>query len=318
MGSRSCRLHSTAARTDRRRLPVGWPRLVVDAGQDLGHRHRGHPHRGQLDPQRQTVETGAELGQHRLVVAVQDEVRPPRPGPLDEQATGVVGPQGVDRPHRLARDAERLPAGGHDPEVCAPAVQRRRQLGARVEDVVAVVEDEEDVAGVEVADQCVDRGPPTRAAYAQRAGRLGGHVRHRRQRRQIDQPGAIGRGRVQPPRQFDGQPGLAHATGPGQGQQPGPAQPLAGRPDHPLPPDQRGDGHREPRPVTHPRPPMASRYVWPAQVRSDEERCAIRLMTGRWRSPPARCGRSESPRTVRARKGCRGRGRRRRSTPCRW
>ena len=102
----------------------------LDARQDLGHRHRGHPRRRQLDPQRQPVEAGAELGHHRLVVLVQDEVRPPRPGPLDEQATRILGLQRVDRPDRLAADVERLPAGGHDPEIgrtgrAAPPPARR-------------------------------------------------------------------------------------------------------------------------------------------------------------------------------------------------
>ena len=263
VGSRSCWLHSTdGPHRCATPAPGGLAQARLDARQDLGHRHRGHPRRGQLDPQRQTVETGAELGHERLVVLVHDEVRPPRPGPLDEQAGRVLRRQRVDRPHRLATDVEGLTAGRHDPEVGAPAEQARRQLGARVDDVLTVVEDEEDVAGVEAAGEGVDRGRPARAADAQRRGPS----------RRPRPPSA-----ATPP----DRPARRHrpAAGPAAPPTPGPtgscprrrarsgsttgsgATPRPRRPISRSRPISGVDGHREPRPVTHPRPPMASRYV---------------------------------------------------------
>ena len=97
----------------------------------------------------------------------------PLPRPFDEQAICVLGPERLQPPDRFPADAERLAAGGHDPNLAARGEQGGGELGAGVHHVLAVVEDEQQVAVGQVPAQRILRGGSTRAANLQRPGRLG-------------------------------------------------------------------------------------------------------------------------------------------------
>ena len=138
--------------------------LVVEPGGDLVDRQDPGPGGGQLERERDPVEPADELGDCGGVVAADPEPWANGRGPLDEQGHGL-GPadrrggrrglgqrQGRDRVERLAGDAEALPAGGHDPDVGAGGEDPVDGGRRRLEDVLAVVEDEQPAARPEVVE----------------------------------------------------------------------------------------------------------------------------------------------------------------------
>ena len=104
----------------------------------------------------------------RLVV--EREIRADRRRAVGEQAHGGIFVKRRDDEQRLPGDAERLPAGRHDPQPRAVRQQRVRQVGARVDEVLAVVEDEQGAGigqAVEQPGPCVAAGDPLRAVRQQ-------------------------------------------------------------------------------------------------------------------------------------------------------
>ena len=126
---------------------------------DLLRRQHARARGGQLDRQRQAIQRAADPGHHR------DRRRPgARPGQraaCQEQPHGRRAGQGLSislfrrhgqRRHRedgLAGNAQRLPAGREHPQARGAAQQRRRQRGAGAEQVLAVIQDEQQLGGVQ-------------------------------------------------------------------------------------------------------------------------------------------------------------------------
>ena len=134
--------------------------------------------------------------------------------------------------HDLAGDPERLAAGGEDPDVGARAQQRAGQHGRRLVHVLAVVEDQQRPLVGEVLAEGGDR-PARRVVLEPECGEHG--LRDELgilDRRELDEPHAIGVLAGALPPGPEGELGLAHAAHPGERQQPGRGErPLAGRPD---------------------------------------------------------------------------------------
>lgn len=214
---------------------------VNDAVGELTRREARQARRGQLQSKRDSVEPAADHADSRQLVVVEDEIGRRLVRPVQEQSrrgeARHPGGRGArvrdrERPDRqldLSGHGQRLPAGGHDPQVRAVAQHGFDEGGDRLDEVLAVVQHDEDVAGPEVADEQVG-GPPGRgAAFHAQVQRVGDRVDQYLglgHRGEADQPGAVaepGRGGAG---RLDAQCGLACTAGPDQRDQPGVAQQI--------------------------------------------------------------------------------------------
>ena len=154
-------LHDRAQRAVPRQggaaAPGEQPEAVVQPPRDLGQRQRPEPGGGQFDRQRQPVQAPDDVDDEgdRLVVDLEtgaDRGRALGEQPDGREADRLLGgnpghrlAERRDRQQRFAGDAERLPAGGDDPQPRAVAEQFVRQVRAGVDEVLAVVEHEQGV-----------------------------------------------------------------------------------------------------------------------------------------------------------------------------
>jgi hypothetical protein len=177
-----------------------------------------------------------------------------RIGPLDEepdrsvagqfiQGTPLIGVwdrQGQYSPLPLSPDLKRLAAGGENTEVGTGGEQMVRQAGTGIDQVLAIIEQEQEGARAE----CGHKGARDRLArHLADAQARRNHLRHEEgigDRREIDHPDTIREGGTHLRDNLQGQPGLATAPHTGQGDQPlGTLQHEGTRLRHILlPPDQ--------------------------------------------------------------------------------
>ncbi len=142
------------ARQDRARLTGKQPKTVVEFPGDLLCRHVPAAGRRQFDGQWDPVEAAADLGNGGGVLFRHRERRPSSPGAVEEQAHGVVlredrysqgvlnrrSGQGGHAPGHLAGHPQWLATGGQHAGGLVSNEQLGDQLGAPVEQVLAVVE----------------------------------------------------------------------------------------------------------------------------------------------------------------------------------
>ena len=178
---------------------------IVQTIGDRGDGEDGDARRGELDGQGQTVEVMAQARDGRRVLEGEHEGRIDRLGALDEEPDRVdrhelrrvdLGIRVRDRQRRhaeddLARDPEGLTAGGQDPHAGAAPEERLRDRRARVDQVLAVVEDEQDLAIAQMLDDELDVRLGLPFADAEDVGHglddQGGVA----DRRELDQPYAV-------------------------------------------------------------------------------------------------------------------------------
>jgi hypothetical protein len=255
---------------------------TVEVGEDLGGRQAGSPGGGELDRQREPVQPAAQPGNVRGRLAVEHPRCARRARPREEQLHGrrgldpgrVVGRwqgQGVQPQDVLAWHRQRLAAGRQNGHPRAVLEQQLGHLGHRVQQVLAVVEDQQPF-GLGQADQ---RDPQRREPqrFADRARDLRG----------VGHPGKLTNDRL---RQLDlvgcrqGQARLAHPSRPDDRHQRARVQEVPQGRQFGLPADQ----HRPP--VSHPLVPVdphrASRHGQPAQV--DCQDGSARLPANSWRA----------------------------------
>ena len=141
---------------------------IAQAGGELGDREVDDAHGGQLEGEGDAVETTTDLGDGGGGGGIEHEARRRVLRSLDEELDGLETGQPVGRvvvsgelerghpPGDLAGVPERLAARGQDDEIGTP----RQELGGQgddgVEDVLAVVEDEQDRPARELVDECGD------------------------------------------------------------------------------------------------------------------------------------------------------------------
>ncbi len=125
------------ARAQEREALVEVPLDVLDA-------HRAHARRGELDREREAVQALAQPGDD---VGRQARTGPDGASALDEEpdrgAVPAVRTQGVERVDLLGREAQGRPARREDGQVRRRAEQVRGPARGTVEDVLAVVQDEQ-------------------------------------------------------------------------------------------------------------------------------------------------------------------------------
>ena len=233
------------------------PEPVRQVRLDLLRRQHARPRGGQLDRQRQAVQRPADPGHH--LHRRRPGTRPGQRAARQEQPHRRHAGQGPgirlfrrhgQRRHRedgLAPNAQRLPAGRQHPQPRGAAQQRRRQRGARAEQVLAVIQDEQQLGRMQPVAQRLDHRHLAGLPDPQRLHHLGRHQLRIGDARQVSQPRPVtetlcrgcGRG------EFDRQPRLAGAARPGQGDQPGLAEQAVQRGQVPLPPHETGQPGRQ-------------------------------------------------------------------------
>ena len=206
---------------------------VVEALPDLLGRQRPQPYRRQLDGQRQPVQPPADPGDRGLVVGGEREPGYGGGGPLAEQGDRRVGaqsavlppgryPQRLHAHHTLVGQSQGFPAGRQDPQRSDLAQQRAGQLGARLDQVLAVVQHQHGGSVGEELDQPGHRRRPRLVVLVDGLEHRRGYQLGVLQLVQLDPPDAAGRQPDQLVGRVPREPGLAHPRDPGQGDQPVP------------------------------------------------------------------------------------------------
>ncbi len=141
---------------------------------DLLHRKRAQARRGELDRQRNAVQAPTDFGHGRGIPVGDAKGRLRRDRALDEQVHRFELHQGLggdcpavigdrERRHRivrLARDVQRLAAGRQDLQTRARLQHLLRELGAGVDQVFAIVEDEQQSPVLDAFISASDTGRP--------------------------------------------------------------------------------------------------------------------------------------------------------------
>ena len=199
---------------------------VAQARGDLLERQRGRAGRGELDGQRHAVQTPADL-LHGAGGAVRGiEARPRRGGALAEQPLGL-GQRGHP-PGDLVGAAQRLAARGQDAHAGPGAQNLLGQAGARVDQVLAVVENEQRLARGQMRHERLQGRARCGDRHADGQRRRLRHERGVAEARQVDEPSAVGQLRQRVRRDLERQPRLAAAPGAGERHEPG-ARPAGAR-----------------------------------------------------------------------------------------
>ena len=195
-------------------------------------------HGGQFEREGDAVETATDLGDRGSGGGIEHEARRRVLRSLDEQLDGFETSQTVGRvvisrklerghpPGDLTGMAERLAARGQDDEIGAPRQELGGQRHDGVEDVLAVVENEQDRAARELVDERRDPRPVALEGEVESAAdrrRDAVTVRHACQ---LHEPHPVrpARARHLTVRQLDGQAGLACAAGAGEREQARPVE----------------------------------------------------------------------------------------------
>ena len=125
---------------------------VVQSRLQLLERQRGHPGRGQFHRERDAFEARADTGQRHLV---DDEPGARGAGSFEEELRRFR--QGRHRPRRLAVDGETLAARRQHREPGTRRQQGGDDVGAGVQHVLAVVEQEQHMPGADPLGQGTGR-----------------------------------------------------------------------------------------------------------------------------------------------------------------
>ena len=194
----------------------------------------------------------ADLGHPPRLLGGQAEVRPDLAGPLQEQGHRRRARQLLRRcvprrlGHRQRRHRELLlavhvqarPAGGQDTDVRAGPQNGGRQLPARGQDVLAVVQEQQEAPGGQRGGQGGHNVLAGLLPYPQRGGDGVGDQTGFGQRGQLHDPGPVGVVLEQVGPGLERQPGLADPGRPGERDQPVVLQEARRRAHVRLPPDQ--------------------------------------------------------------------------------
>lgn len=231
---------------------------VVEPVGDLARGEHPQPGGGEFDGERQSVQAAADLrrGRRGLLVRVGPEARPGGGAAVGEQAQRHRVRQRFDRADELARDAEGFTAGGEHGEVRAVGEQVVGEGRGRVDDVFAVVQEQQHATpGTVLGEPCqgvfhIPLGDPellgANAAQHGLAGAERGQygLRHRLgvvDRGEFGQPDTVRPGVRDGFGGLLGEPGLARTAGAQEGDQPGVREVLAQGRDVVLAPDETGE-----------------------------------------------------------------------------
>ena len=216
---------------------------VAQARRDLLERQRGRARRGELDRQRHAVQTPADLPDCAAGAVRGIEARPHRGSALAEQPLGFR--QAGHPPGDFVGAAQRLAARGQDAHAGPGTQNLLGQAGTRVDQMLAVVKNEQRLARGQVRDQRLQGRARSGDRHADGQRRRLRHERGVAEARQIDEPSAIGQLRQRVGGGLERQPRLAAAPGPGERHEPGALQQASDLGALALTADERGQLARE-------------------------------------------------------------------------
>jgi len=210
----------------------------VEPRRDGGRVERAQAPGGELDRQRQPVETETDPGDVARVLFVDGEARHRRSPALDEQlhrfvaeriggsdpAVRVWNRQRRDPEHDFSGDAQRLPARRDDLQSRCLAQQQRAEPGNGAEDVLAVVEYQQQRPRPDEVDERVGQGLTGQGAHIEGGGDGVGHEPAIGQVGKLHHHGAIDERRLEDAGELESEPGLADTAGARQSQQPRPSE----------------------------------------------------------------------------------------------
>ena len=239
-------------------------KAVLEPREHLLGGERADPRRGELDGQREPIETPAESSDRGRVRIGQPERRARGLRALDEQTHGlgvrdraervVVRREGEDRhePRTLSRDAECFAARGEKPDALACREYSLHDGRTGVDDVLAVVEDNEQLAGARGLTQGIAQrlgGGSARGFDAERHRDVAGDERGVGDGRELDPDDAGREPTGHGTRDFGSEPRLAAAARAGEGNETGGGEDVGDGRDFALAPHEarecwreRGDG----------------------------------------------------------------------------
>jgi hypothetical protein len=178
---------------------------VLEAGVDVGDGQRANARGGELERERDALEPGDQLGHGRRFLLVEDEARLVQLRPLDEQAyrgrarerlQAVAARRHGQRQHRealLAGGAQQLAARGQDAHVRRRLEDRVRELRRGLDHVLAVVEDQQGTVPLQVRADALQQRPARLLAHAERLRRLADDEPGVADRREVEEPDAVGK-----------------------------------------------------------------------------------------------------------------------------
>ena len=121
------------------------PKAIVQPGQDLRDREGAGTRCGELNGERKAVEPGADLGDDVGLTLREIELGAGGPSPVDEQRPSVVGGERRHGPDRLATDSQPFTTRRKEAQARTAAQQVFSDLGGCGDDVLAVVEDDQQI-----------------------------------------------------------------------------------------------------------------------------------------------------------------------------
>ncbi len=231
------------------------PETVVQAGGNGLDADRAHARGGELDRQRDAIQPVADLRDVRGVVLGQVKRRLRGDRALDEKPCGVrlgdfrkrgfalrIGnDERRQRIRRLAANVQPLAAGRENLYARQRLQQFRCEFRAGVDQMLAVVEDEQQPAVGAMPDQRLRRGTARFLLDPQRGGDRLRHQFRICKRRQFDQPHAVGEIIERVGCDLERQAGLAEAAGADDGDEPCSAQQFPDLAQLTLAADERRD-----------------------------------------------------------------------------
>ena len=193
--------------------------VVQTVGDLLDRQHSGLRGR-QLDGQRHAVEPRADGGDGRRRLGGQREPRVDRRRSVGEEACRLRGQvKGRHGRGDLTGNAERLPAGGEDVQVGAGVQEVLDEDGARIDQMLTVVEHEQQSSRRQVVAENAGQRPSGLLPYLESSGHGLCHQGRIGQRRQLDQPDPVVEDLHQLAGRDQREPGLSRAARAGQADQ---------------------------------------------------------------------------------------------------
>ena len=203
-------------------------KAIVEAGCDLLKPKRGGARGRKLDGERDAVETPADGGDRRKILSLRQEACIQRRRPSDEKLHGAASQESVRRlllPRRhverrhavdmFTLDPQHLAARRQNRRVGTESRDRFRQFGRRVDDVLAIVENQEEFLPADGPGHGFGRNLAPAQLQAKDAGNRGGDQAGV-QRHQFDQPDVAVKIRDQAAGSLQRQRGLADPSRSGQ------------------------------------------------------------------------------------------------------
>ena len=198
---------------------------AIESAGEFGRTKRDDARRGQLDRQRDTVQTPADLDHGAHVVLRQSEVRLHTLCPFDEKTDGisvrkqfdvVVRRAGFKRrqcDQLLAINSHSLPAGDQYPYAGTGLLDARDEPRDWPQQMLAVVEyEQQPLLGQHLDQGVLERQPTSRRRQSEDGRDSLGDTRGITQRGELDQPGAVSVPRQQVRRGMKSQAGPAHSA----------------------------------------------------------------------------------------------------------